>query len=164
VAAAVAVIALAAGITALGSGSPRLFSWRPSAPSAPSFWTRSAASRGNEPHARPASVEAASARTEPAGGLRTSGTEGAPGRDETLTRSEAYLLMVASFKVEQNAARLARSLAEKNLPAFVVPDPATQWFAVAIGPYASAGEVNEVKTDVAKKFNLAETHVRVERP
>ena len=80
-----------------------------------------------------------------------------------LPRGEAYLLVVASFRMPQSAERFAQGLVEQNLPAFVRPDPVAQWSAVMVGPYASANEVNEVKALLARQ-NLADTHVRVEPP
>jgi type II secretory pathway predicted ATPase ExeA len=99
-----------------------------------------------------------------AAGARTAGSAGvSPGQD-VLPRGEAYLLVVASFRLQQSAERFAKTLAEQDLPAFVHTDPATQWFAVEVGPYASVDEVNEIKALLAKQQNLVDTHVKVETP
>jgi general secretion pathway protein A len=90
----------------------------------------------------------------------TIGTSSA--RDDVIPRGQAYVLVVASYKVEQNAESLAESLARQRFPAFVRVDPRHQWFAVVVGPYVSAEEVSELKTQLARRLKLQNTQVRVE--
>ena len=69
-------------------------------------------------------------------------------KTEAAGNPGGFILQVGAMRREENARALAASLAQKDLPAFVIKPDTDEFYRVAVGPYDSADAAQKVRSQL----------------